>query len=127
MGSVEAPESAHFQAFVRLRSHTTGEWLAPPELRSKLVADADASGTNLTEFVIATLAKRYRVPYEATGRRTAPTKDAAELNLRIPLVLKTAIGARANTNGVSLQRQIIEDLSAHYELVPPALKRRRAA
>lgn len=110
----------HFQAFVRLRSHTTGEWLVPEELRPKLVADAEAAGSNLTEVVLQILAARYRVAYEPNGRRTAPSKNGEELNLRLPWPLKTAIGASANENGTTLQDEIRASLSAHYGLQMPA-------
>lgn len=106
----------YHQTFIRLRSHTTGEWLVSPELRPRLVEDAEEAGTNLTDVVLQILAKRYKVPIEPTGRKTTPAKDGEELNLRLPLPLKTAIGAKANVAGHSLQRQILDDLSAHYKL-----------
>lgn len=118
-------EPQFFQAFVRLRS-TTGEWIAPPELREKLVADAEEQDSNLTEVVIAILAGRYRVTFAPIGRRTAPNPTGEELNLRLPWDLKTAIGAAANVQGHSLQRQIIGELCAHYGLeLPERLEKRR--
>jgi hypothetical protein len=114
--------NGHFQAFVRLRSHTTGDWIAPKELRPLIVKDAD--GGNLTEVVVKILADVFKIPFEPNGRKTAPSKNAEELNLRLPWDLKTAIGARANENGRSLQREIIAVLCDHYGLALPEPPRR---
>lgn len=116
-----------FQAFVRLRSHTTGEWLAPEALRSKLVADAEAQESNLTDVVIQILADTYRVPCEASGRRTKPNANGEELNLRLPMPLYQAIAAAAATHPRSVQREILDALCKHYglELGAPAKRRRR--
>ena len=77
----------HAQAFVRLKSNTSGEWLADPELRPRLVEDALEQGTNLTEIALQILSERYRVPIEANGRRTEPDPEDEVLNLRIPGML----------------------------------------
>lgn len=112
-------QDGYHQTFIRLRSHTTGEWLTHKDLRPRLVKEATQTETNLTEVVLRILAERYGVPYEPTGRKTAPAKNGEELNLRLPLPLKTAIGAEANVIGHSLQRQILADLCDHYELAMP--------
>lgn len=119
----------HFTAFVRLRSHPSGEWIAPPDLRPLIVAEAEGAGSNVTDVVVGILAAKYRVPFEPSGRKTAASPDGEELNLRLPWPLKTAIGAAANVNGHSLQRQILADLSEHYglELPDPPARRTRAA
>jgi hypothetical protein len=122
--------NGYFQAFVRLRSRPGGERLAPEELRPRLVADAEARGSNLTDVANEILAARYRVPFEPTGRKTAASPDGEELNLRIPWDLKTAIGAEANVHGRSLQREILAALCDHYGLAlpePPQRTRARAA
>lgn len=113
-------QNGYHQTFIRLRSHTTHEWLTSPKLRPCLVADAAKTGTNLTEVVLEILAKRYKVPYEPSGRKTKPAKNGEELNLRLPHELRTAIGAEANVEGHSLQRQILADLCDHYKLAMPA-------
>lgn len=118
----------YVQRFVRLQSHTTGEWLAHPDLRGKLVADAEAQGSNLTEVVIAILAGVHKVPFEPNGRRTAPADSGKELNLRLPGRLDRAIGVAAARNGKSLPDEIRAELCGHYALeVPAPPKRSRAA
>lgn len=112
-------QDGYHQTFIRLRSHTTGEWLAHKDLRPRLVKEATETETNLTEVVLRILAKRYSVPYEPTGRKTAPAKNGEELNLRLPIPLKTAIGAEANVIGCTLQEQVRADLCDHYGLTMP--------
>lgn len=112
-------DTEFFTGFVRLVSRPTGEWIAPPELRSKIVADADAAESNLTDVVNAILAKRYRVAYEPSGRKTAASPDAKELNLRMPMDLKRAIARVATENDRSLQDEIRLALADHYGLAMP--------
>lgn len=113
------------QAFIRLRSHTTGEWFVHPELRPRLVADADAQGSNLTQVAVRILSERYGVPYAENGRRTSPKQDDVILNLRLPAKLAAKIGAAAAQRGAKYQDAIRADLCAHYGLEVPA--RARAA
>lgn len=110
----------YVQRFVRLRSHTTSEWLASPELRPRLVETAEAQASNLTEVVIGILARTYKVPFEPTGRRTAPADNGEELNLRLPSRLDRAIGMAAARNGRSVPDEIRAALCAHYGLALPA-------
>lgn len=116
-------EPDHFQTFVRLRSQTTGEWFVPPELRPRLVADAEEHDSNLTELVIVILAKRFKVPFEATGRKTAPSKNGEELNLRLPMALYKAIAVAA-AGQHSVQREILAALCANYSLTLPTPAKR---
>lgn len=108
-----------FTGFVRLVSRPSGEWVAPPELRPRIVADAEADGSNLTDVVNAILAKKYRVDYEPSGRKTAASPDGKELNLRMPMTLKTAVHHAAIENGHTLQDEIRIALSDHYGLQMP--------
>lgn len=105
------------QAFVRLRS-TTGEWFVHEDLRRRLVADAEAQETNLTEVALGILAERHRIKYVPTGRRTTPRTDDVEfLNLGVPEKLARAIrtaAARADVNWID---QIRYDLQDHYGLI----------
>jgi hypothetical protein len=124
-------EDGFFQAFVRLRSHSTGEWLVPPELRPKLVADAEAKGSNLTEVVLGILAAHYKVPFEPAGRKTKPSRNGEELNLRLPMRLYRAIAMSAARYPRTVQREILATLCTHYGLrltkPPPRRRRRRGA
>lgn len=117
-------------AFVRLRSKGPGgEWLAPPELRPKLVADAQDQNTNMTEIAIGILSRRYGVPTMPNGRRTHPKSADDIILLRIPQELAAAIGAAANA---AVPRRTINDeiraaLCAHYGLRFVKVKRPRRA
>jgi hypothetical protein len=108
------------QRFVRLRSHTTSQWLAAPELRPRLVEAAEEQGSNLTEVVIGILATTYKVPFEPNGRRTAPADNGEELNLRLPVRLDRSIGIAAARNGRSVPDEIRAALCEHYGLRIPA-------
>lgn len=115
-------DSEHHQAFVRLKSKTTGDWFVAPELRARLVADAQEQGTNLTEVAVGILCRRYSVAYEPNGRRANPKADDGVLNLRLPVRLYRAI--KASTDG-PYQDAIRAALCEHYGLSVPA--RARAA
>lgn len=102
------------QAFVRLRSKTTGEWLASEDLRPLMVADAIEQQTNLTEIALRILAERYGIKHKPNGRRTNPGTDEAVLNLRVPGKLARAI---QRTAGNRWCHQIRFDLQDHYGLL----------
>jgi hypothetical protein len=129
-------EGEFFQAFIRIRSRPGGAWLVHPDLRSMLVADAEKLGVSLTDAAVAILAEKFGVPYETTPRKTKPTADGEELNLRIPWPLYEKIKRFADTTERSRRRpwsandQIRLALCAHYGLqIPPKprITRRRGA
>lgn len=120
----EVVPDTHHQAFVRLRSHTTGRWFVDPELRPKLVADAEAQDSNLTEVAVKILCDRFGVPYEANGRKTAPRGSGDELNLRIPTALYRILSA---TYGAKYQDGIRQALCQHYGLEVPGRRSAAAA
>ncbi len=114
------------QAFIRLRSRDGLFWLAHPDLREHLIADADTAGTNLTEVASEILCRRYGVLFIPAGRRTAPRQGKEFLNLRIPWNLWAAISEQAAVNGRKPSAEIIHTLCGHYGLrVPAAPKRTR--
>lgn len=125
-------EGKSIDLFIRIRS-TTGAHIAPPELREKLVEDALGQGTNLTEVVVAILARRFKVPYEPHGRKTDPVASQDVLNLRIPQDLRQKLdvaGAMAKPKR-SAQKEALATLCQHYGLRMPApvkhTRRRRLA
>ena len=117
----------HFTAFIRLRSLTTREWLAPSDLRPRLAADAEERGSNLTEIVLEILSAHYKVPFEPSGRKAKPSGDAEELNLRLPMNLYRAIAVSASRYPRTVQREILSTLCAHYglRLTKPLPRKRR--
>lgn len=107
--------------FVRLRSRPGGRWLVDPELRSRLVVDAEREGVSLIDEVVAILAAKYGVPYASTPRKTTPARDGEELNLILPDRLHSKIAAAcAKNHPQTVADAIRATLSAHYDLPLPA-------
>lgn len=108
--------------FIRLRSKSTGEWLVHPDLRDKLIEEAEHEGTNMTDQIIQILADRYRVSYEPGGRKTNPGDDNGVINLgdAIPEKLEMAIKRAAvrHKTGTWID-QIRRDLCEHFDLPMP--------
>lgn len=104
-------------AMVRLRSQGPGqEWIVPAELRPKLVADAEEKGTNMTDVALAILATRFKIPYEANGRKSTPKADDDLMILRLPWNLFQVISATATSRRWSYVDEIRSTLCAHYGL-----------
>lgn len=112
-------KSTHRVVYVRLQS-TTGAWLVDPELRPRLVADATAQRTNLTDVAGAILAARYGVPYEPGGRKTDPMAAHAVLNMRLPRPLVAKLRRAAERSGRSDMDEVRHALSEHYGLRMPS-------
>lgn len=114
-------------AYVRLRSKTTDEWFVHPELRSRLVADARAQGTNMTAVAVKILCDEYGVPYSGSARKTEPRSDDDKIVLRLPVDLNAAIRRRHRL----WQDGLRGSLCRHYGLDVPAraprTRRSRAA
>lgn len=106
------------RAFVRLRSKTSGQWFVDPQLRPRLIADAEAQKTNMTEIAVLILCRHFNVPFSPTGRRSSANKDEAILNLVIPGDLYRALTARYGTRYMNGIRAV---LCQHYGLKVQAL------
>ena len=114
------------QHFIRLRSRTDGVWHAPPELKSKLVEEAEEDKSNMNEVARRILSRHYGIPFMPNGRRTNASPDGFELNLRLPLELDRSIRIAAAAAGRSTKREILFTLCAHYGLrLPAPVKRTR--
>lgn len=114
--------------FVRLRSRTDDAWIAPPELKQRLVADAESRGTNMNEVILEILAKRYRVAFTPAGRPGRASPSGYDLELRLPIALDRAAAAAAGANGRTVPREVIAVIAEHYSLevpAPPVRRRRR--
>lgn len=112
----------HVQRFVRLTSKTTGEPIAHPELRPRMLEDVGGIAPNLTEVAIVILATEYGVEFTAAGRKAQQRDDATMLNLRLPVELFNALDAAAarvrqtGNPGWNVQDEIRRTLSSHYGL-----------
>lgn len=115
------------QTLVRLRSKN-GPWLAHPDLRKRLVADATKQGTTLTEVATKILADRYGVKYEPNGRASDPSVSQELLNVALPPKLIEKVKVAAGRAGRSRwQDELRWALCAHYGLrVPEPVKQVRA-
>lgn len=114
------------QRFVRLRNRKDGRWLVHPDLRPRLVADAERKGVSLIDQVVGILAAKYGVPFEETPRKTTPSKEGEELNLILPEKLDAKID-RTKRSPQTIPDAIRLTLSAHYGLpVPPKVSRGRS-
>lgn len=107
----------YHDAYVRLRSKPTGRWLVHPDLRARLVEDADEIGTSLTDVVVRILAVHYGLTHAmAKGRRKSATPDAPVLKLRIPIDVWRALGFAAKASDREENDVIREVLCSHYDL-----------
>lgn len=96
----------------------------PPDLKARLVADAEAQETNLSEVAVAILADSYGVAYEPKGSRSTGVKDSAEVYLRAPDALRRKLRVRSATTGRPIRTLVLEVLAPHYGLEPPPQPRR---
>lgn len=112
---------------MRLRSKSTGAWLVHPDLRSRLVEEAEAEDTSLADLVLRILCKHFNVPYESklTRQRKSPPKaDSDVLLFGMPPALVRAVSLAYPVRKLDGIRYV---LCAHYGLrVPPKVKQTRA-
>lgn len=85
----------HHQVILRLRSTVGEEWLAPPELRPRLLAIAEERGSNLTDVVVDLLSSHYGIEAELTGRRSTPRGGVETMTVRLPRALHEAVSRSA--------------------------------
>lgn len=103
--------------WVRLRSKTTREWFVHPELRDRMVAEANEKGTNLTDLAVEILCARFGVTHKPNHRRSSPSTDSEVLNFRMPDDLGRVISATYPKHHMDGIRTA---LCAHYGLRAPA-------
>lgn len=115
--------NANQQSFIRLRSKTSGEWFAHPDLRRHLVEDAREQNSNMTEIAIRILCEHFGIDYEPGGRRATARPEADVLNLNLPPEVRAALKRTYDpyTDGAR------EILCLHYGLEPPIRARRNDA
>lgn len=114
---------------IKFRTPQRG-WLVHPDLRTRMIEEAQEKGTNLGDLAVQILSKHFNIPHTVNGssRRTTPREDAEQFNFRMPASLERVLGA--TYPGKELADGIRYVLCAHYGLrVPPKKKmtRRRPA
>lgn len=109
----------HHVTYLRLRSQRSQAWLVDPGLRPRLVADALAQDTNLTEVAVGILAGRYGVAYIPQRRKTFPRVNDEVINMRLPGKLWTAIQRAAIRSRREPMDEVRFALSDHYGFAFP--------
>lgn len=106
------------QVLLRTRSTVNDEWLAPPDLRPRLVALADTRASNMTDVVIEILSQHYGVEYDLTGRRSLPGPDPGVITLRLPVSLHRAAARAAGSAypQISIPQEVTRVLCERLEI-----------
>jgi hypothetical protein len=60
----------------------------PAALKRRIVKSVHAENSNANDVIVSALAKRYRVPFTPTGRRSNPGTGAGPVVVRMPRLLK---------------------------------------
>lgn len=102
------------QLFIRVRSATTGEWFANPQLRPAIVRDVLAQGSNLNDVAVARLAAHYGVVWEPRNRRSDPDPHDDVIALRVPPELLAKVDEAAVEHGRTRQDEALAVLSDLY-------------
>jgi myo-inositol-1-phosphate synthase len=82
----------------------------PAELKRRLAAEVSARGTNLNDLAVETLAARFGIPYEPTGRKGTPRASGRDVLLRMPRALKERLRERASDRRRTTNDLIVETL-----------------
>jgi hypothetical protein len=96
-------------------------WLVHPELRDRMIADAEAKSTNLGDLACQILAQRLGAPYTPVPRKSKPNADKTQFNFRMPESLEVTLAAA--TRGRKKADHIRAILCQHYGLEVPAKKK----
>lgn len=107
--------------WVTLQSKTPPhEWFVDPDLRPRMVADADAKGTNLTDLALQILCDHFKVEYAPIARKSSPNEDKRVLNFGVPRELSRAVNYAAAATDMKRMDVVRQVLSDHYGLSIPA-------
>ena len=108
------------QVYIRLRSKSTGAWFVHPDLRPTLIAAADEADTSLTDLVNQILARRFKVSYAPSGRRSRPSEgDEEQLTIRLSEPTRRKIMRAAIDKGEAWQDVLRRALCDEYGLEMP--------
>lgn len=87
----------------------------PPDLKRAIAARVEAEGTSMNDVLVGLLAKRYKVPFEPTGRRSpAVDVDKLDILLRVPDDLRRKIRAAAAEGDTSRRDLIVRFLCKQF-------------
>lgn len=89
----------------------------PPRLRNRLVGSVRREGSNLNDLIVGTLATRYAVPFDPSGRRSKATIPSGAVVVRMPAELKKKIQLDALDHYPSnLTERIVTALAEELEV-----------
>jgi Arc/MetJ family transcription regulator len=97
-----------------LKNETTFVGGLSAELKDAIASEVAQRRTNMNDVVVAILARKYRVAFEPTGRRSSAIGPSGDLVLRMPAELQRTIKARAAESGATLQDEIKRTLSDYF-------------
>ena len=83
----------------------------PAELKERLAAAVSRTGHSLNDIAVGTLADRFAVPFEPSGRRGTAPKGKGDVLLRMPAALKDKLQTRAAERGSRTNDLIVEILA----------------
>lgn len=95
----------------------------PDDIRTALVADAQAQNVSLNEVVVQVLGKRFGVKVKPSD---VPFTDgeAEKLSVRAGPKLHRKIDLERARRSGTMRGIVLESLALHYELEPPPIGRR---
>src|SRR3954449_1117536 len=83
----------------------------PADLKRRLAQEAERRGASLNDVAVSTLASRFAVTFEPSGRRGAPPRPEGDVLLRMPPELKERLARRAGERRRTTNDLIVETLN----------------
>jgi myo-inositol-1-phosphate synthase len=83
----------------------------PPTLKRRLGREVARRGSTLNDIAVKTLAERYAVAFDPSGRKGKPPSDTGAVLLRVPPELKERLDGDARERGTSTNQVIVEALA----------------
>jgi myo-inositol-1-phosphate synthase len=97
----------------------------PGELKQKLAAEVERTGSSLNDVAVGILASRFAIPFEPSGRKGTPPKGKGDVLLRMPAALKEKLQTRASQRGRGTNDLILEILGDRLEPASPGKRKER--
>jgi len=88
----------------------------PAELKRRLALEVERRGSALNDVAVSTLAGRFGVPFEPSGRRGSTPGESPVVVLRMPPELKRRIQVDAFERGSNTNRVIVQALAADLDV-----------
>jgi myo-inositol-1-phosphate synthase len=97
----------------------------PGELKQKLAAEVERTGSSLNDVAVGILASRFAIPFEPSGRKGSAPKGKGDVLLRMPAALKEKLQTRASERGRGTNELILEILGERLEAGAPTKRKER--